>query len=797
MKRIFLIVAFLLSAAAAHAQSPTTACNSINLNAAYSDNVNNVQYMCTAIGWKQNIGIGNPVVACAPKNYGQNYTDVSTPATFQCGEAGWFSITGGGGGDAPGGSNQDVQFNSSGVFGGNSSLTFNPSATTLALGPLGTATSVANYDSGIFQTCASTWNGSAAIPDCWQWQVQPIPGTNPYSELTLSHVGSSGGQQLNLPSTLFGLGGFAVNSLNDSGEVEFQGPMNMPSGSYQIFMPAVAPSGSNNTLSCPFTSGYYKCVWTAGGSGAAVTPQQFGGYGDAYSAPDGCTTIASNTTVTCQDSPFVSGDVGKHIWVQGAGAAGVAFNGVITAVTDNADVVVTPAPSTSVAYGVLNNVYGHDDTVATQACLQYSSSNSIPCVMNPLPTPAGQTGPIGFLIGTSPGLQLPVNNGDLDGGGPSILGSSLGVTVLFCEYNGDCLSLGAGPIVGANMSNFELRGDPTQPAGRAFHFNAQAGTYGNGGLWNSTFNNILVNNFALECMWMDGGGGAGYNYLLPNQIDTFTQFMCDGPNQSHPANLIKMTGQAAQILFQNGQVNGYGWSGGSSSEYPNPLIAIEEKTTGLSDTPSDVKFFGYTYEVGTQGLYVGEGGYNIHFDNSYIENVSSPLIVNGGTGGAQGLTFNGNHIANSGNIGGIAQFTGSTGSITGGMRDNFEYGGAVTVTTLATCSGAVAMDFASNTINGTGPTTSGCATTVAIAGGTQSANSCSSPTTVTLAGIIPTSVVEAGYSSNPSGINGWGTTGGMVFQAWPSAANQLSWEICNQTASSITYGAITFNLAFK
>ena len=117
-----------------NAQSPTAACSSSNLNAAYSDNVDNVQYMCTAIGWKQNIGIGNPVVACAPKNYGQNYTDVSTPATFQCGVAGWFSITGGGGGSVPGGKeNQDVQFNNSGVFGGNSSLTFNPSTAALTI----------------------------------------------------------------------------------------------------------------------------------------------------------------------------------------------------------------------------------------------------------------------------------------------------------------------------------------------------------------------------------------------------------------------------------------------------------------------------------------------------------------------------------------------------------------------------------------------------------------------------------------------------------------------------------------
>ena len=207
---------------------------------------------------------------------------------------------------------------------------------------------------------------------------------------------------------------------------------------------------------------------------------------------------------------------------------------------------------------------------------------------------------------------------------------------------------------------------------------------------------------------MDGGGGPGYSYNLPNQIDTFYQFQCNGPNQSHPANLIKMTGQAAQILFLNGQTNGQGYSGGSSSFYPNPLIAVKEKTSGLSDTPVDVKFYGYTYEVGTQGLYIGEGASNIHFDNGYVENVSSPLIAGGGSG-APGTTFSGNHIANSGNITAVAQFLGG---VTGGFRDNYEYGSGVTVAALAVCSGnGNSVDMSGS---GSGNmTTTGCATTTA------------------------------------------------------------------------------------
>ena len=75
---------------------------------------------------------------------------------------------------------------------------------------------------------------------------------------------------------------------------------------------------------------------------------------------------------------------------------------------------------------------------------------------------------------------------------------------------------------------------------------------------------------------------------------------------------------------------------------PTRWFLITEKTPTLGDTPVDVKFFGYTIEVGTKGLFIGNGANNIHYDNGYIENVSTPYSVTG----AVSNTFNGNHIAN-------------------------------------------------------------------------------------------------------------------------------------------------------
>jgi hypothetical protein len=88
-------------------------------------------------------------------------------------------------------------------------------------------------------------------------------------------------------------------------------------------------------------------------------------------------------------------------------------------------------------------------------------------------------------------------------------------------------------------------------------------------------------------------------------------------------------------------------------------------------------------------------------------------------------------------------------------------------------------------------------TTLAIASGTQGANSCSSTATVTMANLTTSMVVLPGYSANPASLTGWGSTGGMVLQIWPSAANTATYQVCNESSSSITYSAITFNLGAK
>lgn len=88
-------------------------------------------------------------------------------------------------------------------------------------------------------------------------------------------------------------------------------------------------------------------------------------------------------------------------------------------------------------------------------------------------------------------------------------------------------------------------------------------------------------------------------------------------------------------------------------------------------------------------------------------------------------------------------------------------------------------------------------TTVAVSAGSQGGNSCSGATTFTMTGLTTSMVIHVGYSADPASLTGWGSTGGMVFHAWPSAVNTGSWEVCNQTGSSISYSSITFNISAR
>jgi hypothetical protein len=179
-----------------------------------------------------------------------------------------------------------------------------------------------------------------------------------------------------------------------------------------------------------------------------------------------------------------------------------------------------------------------------------------------------------------------------------------------------------------------------------------------------------------------------------------------------------------------------------------------------------------------------------------------------GTAGDQsgGLGFSWLHTALS---------TANTGSCASGFGGQWSFGADGTMTRCPSGGGSwTAFGGSGGTYTGTSPivvtgaviscptcSSSGIApTTLTIATSTQAANSCTAIMGFTLTGVTTSgagSIIEPGYQSSPSALTGWGSTGGIVLHLWPSAADTVGGEVCNQTASSITYSAITFTVGAR
>lgn len=90
--------------------------------------------------------------------------------------------------------------------------------------------------------------------------------------------------------------------------------------------------------------------------------------------------------------------------------------------------------------------------------------------------------------------------------------------------------------------------------------------------------------------------------------------------------------------------------------------------------------------------------------------------------------------------------------------------------------------------------------TVTVGTTAVSANSCGTVQTATMTGLTTTMAVNFTPNSDVSAVTGWSpaSTGQLYFTAWPSAANTLSYYVCNPTSSSITPGAsTTWNVSAK
>jgi len=139
---------------------------------------------------------------------------------------------------------------------------------------------------------------------------------------------------------------------------------------------------------------------------------------------------------------------------------------------------------------------------------------------------------------------------------------------------------------------------------------------------------------------------------------------------------------------------------------------------------------------------------------------------------------------------------GTSGSVAGQIALAGSGSGAITITAPPTASGtltlpspsgggSLALIIASGTATlGTGAITSG--TCAAAVNGTATQGS--------VANVLASDVITAGFNGDPTGVTGYipATTGMLTIIPYPSAG-AVSFKVCNNTSGSITPGAITLN----
>lgn len=119
------------------------------------------------------------------------------------------------------------------------------------------------------------------------------------------------------------------------------------------------PEGVDMLKSLTFASIFMVLPLTAT---CATTPT--GAYGDFAIDNSGCSIAASSNMLTCSKSDFVPTDVGKTIYVSGAGSSSGTLPTVISTYINST--TVTLAASASTAANGVPIAWGHDDTVALQ-----------------------------------------------------------------------------------------------------------------------------------------------------------------------------------------------------------------------------------------------------------------------------------------------------------------------------------------------------------------------------------------------------------------------------------------------
>ena len=348
----------------------------------------------------------------------------------------------------------------------------------------------------------------------------------------------------------------------------------------------------------------------------------------------------------------------------------------------------------------------HDDTAAIQACWDASASSSLFCRMSP-------SGGGGACVGNSAAGCYLANGQLVVKPSMHVQGNSQLSTFIKSEYNGPAVVMVNGVNNGVVMENLRFALDKTLANSAGFYFIAvPTGSPAQGGLWDSHFQNIEFDNPAKECIRLDGGGKEpGYQFNFPNQANEFLHITCNGPmGQLHPANLLEISGQMGQVLFQGGYWNADPTNTGKATEisytyYPHPLVLLQPLGGSNSNlAPGNITFSDISVQYGQIGFSLNYATNITINDGSHFEDLGTFIVANystfyvendyfGNVGTSAGGMFN---LGNE-NVATIANNTGIASS-------------GYYMSAMATCSGANQVTFSNNFFPNQSPTTSNCAT---------------------------------------------------------------------------------------